>query len=322
VRKAAGTVRITGQLIDATTGAHLWADRFEDRLNDVFALQDKMTEGVVSAIIPTLYKAELDLSARRRPANLSAYDLYLRAQSHFFLMTREGVAEALQLSHRALELDPRYGLAAFVAGCCHMINIAQGWALDLKRETEEATRFFRLALSIDENDPDVLATVGFATSYLTDDFNTASEMVDRAVALNPNSAHAWNHRGQAYLLGGQCAEAVRSFERGIRLSPLDPYLYMSLAGMGFGLIELRRFDEAAAAARKALRQNQVFAATYHCLASALGHLGREAEVREVVSRLLELEPDFRISEWVKRGAQWGRYNKLVIEGVRKAGLPE
>jgi adenylate cyclase len=99
----------------------------------------------------------------------------------------------------------------------------------------------RLALSIDENDPDILATVGFATSFLTDDFNTASEMVDRAVALNPNSAHAWNHRGQAYLLGGQCAEAVRSFERGIRLSPLDPYLYMSLAGMGFGLIELRRF---------------------------------------------------------------------------------
>jgi adenylate cyclase len=322
VRKAAGTVRIAGQLIDATTGAHLWADRFEDRLDDIFALQDKITEGVVSAIAPAIYKAEIDLAARRRPASLSAYDLYLRAQSNFFLMTREGVAEALQLSHRALELDPRYGLAAFVAGCCHMINIAQDWAPDLKRETEKATHFFRLALSIDENDPDVLATVGFAKSFLTDDFNTAAEMVDRAVALNPNSAHAWNHRGQAYLLGGQCAESVRSFERGIRLSPLDPYLYMSLAGMGFGLIELRRFDEAAAAGRKALRQNQAFAATYHCLASALGHLGREAEMREVVARLLELEPKFRISEWVKRGAQWSKYNKLVIEGVRKAGLPE
>jgi adenylate cyclase len=325
VRKAAGTVRITGQLIDATTGAHLWADRFEGKLKDVFALQDKITEGVVSAITPTIYKAEIDLAARRRPASLSAYDLYLRAQSHFVLMTREGVAEALQLAYRALELDPRYGPAAYVAGSCHMFNVAQGWALDLERETEEATRFFRLALSIDENDPDVLATVGFATAFLTDDFNTAAEMVDRAVALNPNSAQAWNHRGQAYLLGGQCAEAVRSFERGIRLSPLDPYLHMSLAGMGFALIELRRFDEALAAARKALRQNKVYPTTYHCLASALGHLGhlgREAEVREVVSRLLELEPNFRISEWVKRGAQWHRHNKLVIEGVRKAGLPE
>jgi adenylate cyclase len=269
-----------------------------------------------------VYKAEIDLSARRRPASLSAYDLYLRAQSHFFLMTREGVAEALQLCHRALELDPRYGFAAFVAGCCHMINIAQGWALDLRRETEEATRLLRLALSIDENDPDVLATVGFATSYLTDDFHTATEMVDRAVALNPNSAHAWNHRGQAYLFGGQAAEALRSFERGIRLSPLDPYLHTSLAGMGFALIELRRFDEAVVVARKALRQNQDYAATYRCLASALGHLGREAEVRMVVSHLLELEPNFRISEWVKRGAQWHRHNQLVIEGVRKAGLPE
>ena len=322
VRKAAGTVRITGQLIDAATGAHLWADRFEGRLDDVFALQDKITEGVVSAITPTIYKAEIDQAARRRPASLSAYDLYLRAQSHFLVMTREGMAEAVQLAHRALELDPRYGLAAYVVGCCHMMNIAQGWVPDLKRETEEATRFFRWALSIDENDADVLATVGFATSFLTDDFTTAAEMVDRAVTLNPNSALAWNHRGQAYLLGGQCAEAVRSLERGIRLSPLDPYLYMSLAGMGFALIELRRFDEAVVAGRKAQRQNPTFPTTYHCLASALGHLGREAEAREVASRLLELEPSFRISEWVKRGAQWSRHNKLVIEGVRKAGLPE
>jgi adenylate cyclase len=321
VRKAAGTVRITGQLIDAATGAHLWADRFEDRLDDVFALQDKMTEGVVAAIIPTVYKAEIDQAARRRPASLSAYDLYLRAQSHFLLMTREGIAEALQLARRALEVDPRYGLAAYAVGCCHMLNVAQGWAVDLKRETGEATQFFRLALSIDANDPDVLATVGFATSFLTDDFNAAAEMVDRAVALNPNSAHAWNHRGQAYLLGGQCAEAVRSFERGIRLSPLDPLLYMTLSGTGFALIELRRFEEAVAAAQKALRQNQTFVGAYHCLASALGNLGREAEARKAASRLLELEPDFRISEWVKRGAQWHKHNLLVIEGVRKAGLP-
>src|SRR6266849_1288437 len=123
VRKAAETVRITGQLIDATTGAHLWADRFEGKLDDVFALQDKITEGVVSAIAPTVYKAEIDLAARRRPTNLSAYDLCLRAQPHFYSMTREGLAEALQLAHRALELDPRYGFAAFQAGSCHIFTI-------------------------------------------------------------------------------------------------------------------------------------------------------------------------------------------------------
>src|SRR5713226_2551013 len=322
VRKAAETVRITGQLIDATTGAHLWADRFEGKLDDVFALQDKITEGVVSAIAPTVYKAEIDLAARRRPTNLSAYDLCLRAQPHFYSMTREGLAEALQLAHRALELDPRYGFAAFQAGSCHIFIISQGWARDLNREIGEATRLLSLALSIDENDPDVLATVGCATSFLTEDFATATEMVDRAVALNPNSAVAWNQRGQAYLFGGQAAEALRSFERSIRLNPLDPMLYMTLAGMGIAFIELRRFDEAVAVARKAARQNQTYATTYSCLASALAHLGREAEVQKAVSRLLELEPNFRISEWVKRGAQWHRHNKLMIEGIRKAGLPE
>jgi adenylate cyclase len=322
VRKAAGMVRITGQLIDATTGAHLWADRFEGELDDVFALQDKVTEGVVSAIMPTVYKAEIDLAVRRRPTNLSAYDLCLRAQPHFYSMTHEGLAEALQLAHRALELDPRYGFAAYQAGSCHIFMIVQGWANDLNYEMGEVTRLLSLALSIDENDPDVLATVGFTTSYLTEDFATAAEMVDRAVALNPNSALAWNLRGQAYLFGGQAAEALRSFERTTRLSPLDPMLYTALAGMGIAFIELRRFDEAVAVARRAARQNQTYVTTYRCLASALAHLGREAEVHEVVSHLLELEPNFRISEWVKRGAQWHKHNKLMIEGIRKAGLLE
>jgi adenylate cyclase len=322
VRKAAGTVRITGQLIDAATGAHLWADRFEGSLADVFALQDKITESVVSAIAPTVYQAEIDLVARRRPTNLSAYDLCLRAQLHFYPMTREGLAEALQLTYRALELDPRYGFAAYIAGSCHMFIIAQGWARDLKREIGEATRLLSLALSIDENDPDVLAAVGCAMSFLTEDFATAAEMVDRAVALNPNSALAWSQRGHAYLFGGQAAEALRSFERTIRLSPIDPWLYMTLAAMGIALIELRRFDEAVAVARKAARQNQTYATTYRCLASSLAHLGREAEVQKVVSHLLEIDPNFRISEWVKRGAQWHKHNKLMIEGIRKAGLPE
>jgi adenylate cyclase len=322
VRKAAGSVRITGQLIDAATGAHLWADRFEGKLDDVFALQDKITEGVVSAIMPTVYKAEIDLAARRRPTNLSAYDLCLRAEPHFYSMTREGLAEALQLAHRALELDPRYGYAAFLAGSCHIFNITQGWARDLNREMKEVTRLLSLALSIDENDPDILATVGCVTSFLTEDTAAAAEMVDRAVALNPNSAFAWNQRGHAYLFGGQAAEAILSFERSIRLNPLDPMLYMTLAGMGIGFIELRRFDEAVAVARKAARQNQTFATAYRCLASALAHLGRDAEAQKAVSRLLEIEPDFRISEWLKRGAQWHRHNKLMIEGIRKAGLPE
>ena len=181
-------------------------------------------------------------------------------------------------------------------------------------------RLSRLALSIDENDPEALANVGRAAAYLSGDFDTAIEMVDRAVALNPNSARAWNARGQTYRYAAQAEEAIRSFERAIRLSPLDPMLYVTFAGMGIALIMLRRFDEAVAAAKRALRQNSTYSTTYRCLATALAHLGRQAEAQEAVARLLELEPDFCISEWVDRAGYL--QVQLFIDGLRKAGLPE
>ena len=319
VRKAAGKVRITGQLIDAATGAHLWADRFEGDLSDVFALQDRMTEGVISAIAPKLFETEIEL-ARRRPANLNAYDLFLQGIQHYYSMTPAGLAEALRLSYRALELDPRYGHAAALAGASIALNIGLGRAVDVKSEAEEAQRLLRLALSIDESDADTLSTAGWTTAFLSGDFDTAAEMVDRAVELNPNSAFAWNNRGWTYQYGGRDEEAVRSFERTIRLSPLDPLLYTTFTGMGIAFLKLQRFDEAVAAAKKALRKNQTFSTTYRCLAAALAHLGRDAEAREAAARLLELEPNFRISEWVARGGQW--QVQLFIDGLRKAGLPE
>jgi len=319
VRKAAGKVRMTGQLIDATTGAHLWADRFESDLSDVFALQDQMTEGVISAIAPKLFETEIEL-ARRRPANLNAYDLFLRGIQHYYSMTPAGLAEALRLSYRALEIDPRYGHAAALAGASIVLNIGLGRAVDLKSEAEEAQRLLRLALSIDERDADTLSTAGWATAYFSGDFDTATEMADRAVELNPNSAMAWNNRGWTYQYGGHGEEAVRSFAHTIRLSPLDPMLYTAFTGMGIAFLKLQRFDEAVAAAKKALRKNQTFSTTYRCLAAALAHLGRDAEAREAAARLLELEPNFRISEWVARGGQWQA--QLFIDGLRKAELPE
>ena len=138
--------------------------------------------------------------------------------------------------------------------------------------------------------------------------------------LNPNSSFAWEQRGWTYLIAGQPEEAIRSFERAIRLSPFDPLLFSTFTGMGVAFIGLGRFDEAVAAAKNALRKNPTFAPAYRCLASALAHLGREAEAREAVARLLELEPDFRISEWVARTGQWRA--QMYIDGLRKAGLPE
>jgi adenylate cyclase len=320
VRKASGKVRITGQLIDAVTGAHIWADRFERDLTDIFALQDEVTVAVVSAIQPKLLQTEIATATRRRPENLTAYDFYLRAMQQVYLTTREGVAEAIRLAHRALELDPRFGLVAALAGASHMRNVIWGYAADPQFDRKEAVRLFHLALSVDDGDPETLAWVSLTSAYVVGDCESEIEIADRAVALNPNSFGAWYCRGWVYLLAGLPEEAVRSFERAMRMSPVDPLLYRSFIGMAQAFVELRRFDEAIVAAQKALRQNPSHSSTYRCLASAFAHLGRDAEAREAAARVLETDPAFTISAWIARGGQTN--SKLLIEGLRKAGLPE
>jgi adenylate cyclase len=319
VRKASGKVRITGQLIDATNGAHIWADRFERDLTDVFALQDEVTVAVVSAIQPKLLQTEIAM-ARRRSENLTAYDFYLRALPQFYLSTREGIAEAIRLAHRALELDPQFGLVAALAGVCYMQSVLWGYAIDPKFERNEAIRLFRLALSVDEGDPDTLAAAALVSAFIVGDSESEIELADRAVALNPNSFQAWHSRGQVYRTAGLWEEAIRSFERAIRMSPVDPRLHTTFAVMGLAFIELRRFGEAIAAGKKAQRHNPSLPVAYRCLASAFAHLGRDAEAREAAMRMLELDPAFTISPLIA----WAGLAraKLFIEGLRKAGLPE
>jgi adenylate cyclase len=320
VRKASGKVRITGQLIDAVTGAHIWADTFERDLTDIFALQDEVTVAVVSVIQPKLLQTEIAMATRRRPENLTAYDCYLRAMQQFYLTTREGVAEAIRLAHRALELDPRFGLVAALAGNSHTQNVLFGYAADPQFDRKEAVRLLRLALSLDDSDPDTLAFASVISAFMVGDCESSVEMADRAVALNPNSFLAWGCRGQVYRIAGLPEEAIRSFEHAIRMSPVDPRLHLTFAGMGMAFIELRRFNEAIVAAKKAQRQSPSFSATHRCLAAAFAHLGRDAEAREAAARLLEVDPGFTISAWIDRGGQSNA--KLLIEGLRKAGLPE
>jgi adenylate cyclase len=158
------------------------------------------------------------------------------------------------------------------------------------------------------------------SAFMVGDCESAIEMADRAIALNPNSHRAWLNRGWVYRAAGQPEEALRSFERAIQMSPVDPELCQPLLGMGYAFIELRRFDEAIIAAKKAQRQNPSYLPAYRCLASAFAHLGRDAETREAVARMFETDPAFTISTWIARG---GTSNaKLTIEGLRKAGLPE
>jgi len=318
VRKASGKVRITGQLIDALTGAHIWADRFERDLTDVFALQDEVAASVVSAIQPKLLQTEIAIAMRRRAANFSAYDLYLRALQQFNLSSRDEVGEALRLADQALELEPQFGAVAALAGICRMQRVLFGYAIDTEFERKEAVRLVQLALSVDDSDPETLANAALVSAFLVGDCE--SEMVERAVALNPNSFLAWHCRGWVYRIAGHMEEALRSFERAARMSPVDTRQHLTFAAMGSAFIELRRFDEAIIAANKARRQSPSYSSSYRCLASAFAHLGRDTEAREAAARLLETDPSFTITTWIARGGQSN--SKLLIEGLRKAGLPE
>jgi TolB-like protein/Flp pilus assembly protein TadD len=319
VRKASGKVRIAGQLIDAVTGAHIWADRFERDLTDVFALQDEVTVAVVSAIEPKMLQTEIATAARRRPENLTAYDYYLRALPHYYLMTQEALAEAIRLADRALELDPRFGAVAALGGLCHMQNVVLGYVNDPQFDRKEAVRLAHLALSIDDGDPETLARASVISAFLVGDSEAEIEMADRAVALNPNSWSTWNGRGWVYNYAGLPEEAIRSFERAICMSPVDPRLSGTLTGIGQALIQLRRFDEAIVVLKKALRQNPFNSGTYRCLASAFAHLGQSVEAHAAAARVLEMDPALTISALIARVP---KNSKLFIEGLRKAGLPE
>ena len=316
VRKVGERVRIIGQLIDATTGMHLWADRFEGDLSDIFAFQDRITESVVSTIAPKMLQIEVDLAVRR-PSSLSAYDLCLRALPHFNALTRNGTVEALRLLSRALETEPRCGLAARLIGSCHFVNIFNLWAVDPKTEIAEGYRFLRLALSIDGDDDAAWGVLGLATAFISDNDAAAKQMVDRAVALNPNAYLGWYYRGCCFI-DGQPEEAIRSFERCIRISPFDPSLVLPFTGMGFAFIHLSRFDEAVIAAKNAIQRKQNYAPAHRCLAAALTELGRDAEARIAVAHVLEMEPDFRLSKLPARHLR----DPIIINTFRKAGFPE
>ncbi|MCG2645802.1 MULTISPECIES: adenylate/guanylate cyclase domain-containing protein [Bradyrhizobium] len=210
LRKAGDRVRITGQLIDASTGAHVWADKLDGDLRDIFALQDQVAEKVAAVIEPNIKRAEIEGAAKRRPESLNAYDTYLRALPRYYSLTKEGFEEALSLCYRALDMDSRYTAAARLAAEVLGVKVAQGWSSDVKADYAEAFRLGRLALTIDDTDPDSLAQWGRGVAAFSDDYDAAKDAVDRAVALNPNSARAWTNRGWTYRYMKDVDEAVTS----------------------------------------------------------------------------------------------------------------
>jgi TolB-like protein/Tfp pilus assembly protein PilF len=252
VRKAGNHVRITGQLVDALTGAHLWADRFDGGLEDIFDLQDNVTASVVGAIFPKLEQAEIERAKHKPTSNLEAYDYYLQGMAKFYQLTREAHSEALRLFYKSIELDPHSASAYSMAAFSHVLRKSGGWMTDRVHESAETARLAGRALALSKDDAVVLSTAGFALAFVVHELDAGAAFIDRALVLNPNLAAAWWSSGWIRIWLGKPASAIEHLARAMRLTPLDPRIDAMRIGMAHAHLLAGRYDEASSWAEKAL----------------------------------------------------------------------
>ena len=319
VRKAGNRVRITAQLLEAETGAHLWADRYDGKLEDVFDLQDQITEKVVGVVEPSLRQSEIERSRRKRPENLDAYDLYLRALPHMASVMPPDARIAAGFLEDALKLDPNYAAAHAFLAWCHEICFMRG-GFD-EADKIAGLRHARIAIASGTDDATALATAAFVIGYLSKDHKAALSAIERALSLNPSSAAALYWGALIHAYSGNSAAATAYANRALRLSPFDPVAFVAHAALGHVAVHEARYDEAASHYAKAVQANPHFSTLYFAQAVALALAGRLEEARPIVGQLLELAPDFRSSAFFEHIETRALTDKF-IEGARLLGLPE
>ncbi|MFK0310112.1 winged helix-turn-helix domain-containing tetratricopeptide repeat protein [Pseudomonas sp. NPDC090233] len=322
VRKAGERLRITGQLIDATTGEHLWAERFEGRLDDLFELQDQVAESVVGAIAPQLERAEIERAKRKPTDSLCAYDYYLRGTAKLHNGTREAIDQALPLFYQAIARDPEFASAYGMAAWCYFWRKLNGWMLDRAEEIAEGARLARLAVELGRDDAVALTRGGHALGHLAGDLDGGIALLDRARLLNPNLAPAWYLGGILRALRGETQTAIDNLTHAARLSPLDPEMFRMQVGMALAHFFAGRLDEAVEWADKALGNLPSLLAAVALLAASHALSGRMESARQAMARLRTLDAELRVStlrQWlpIYRDADLAR----LAEGLKLAGLP-
>ena len=323
IRKAANPVRITGQLIDATTGAHLSADRFDGNIEDIFDLQDQITASVVGAIAPKLEQAEIERAKRKPTENLDAYDYFLRAMASFYQRNREANENALRLFYKAIEFDPDFAAAYGMAAWCHAWRKLSGWMTDRVQEISEGRRLAWRAVESGKENAVALARGGHALALLVGDLDSGVAFIDRALALDPNFARAWNASGWVRAYRGELEVAIEHQARAMRLSPLDPVLYHMQVGTAYAHMLAGRFDEASMWAERAFRVEPNYHPAAIVTAASNALAGRLEEASRAMERLREIDPALRISNLrdrhpIRCPMDLARF----ADGLRKAGLPE
>jgi len=321
VRRAASRMRITGQLIDATTGAHIWADRVEGTLENVFDLQDQMTESIAGAIAPQLERAEIERAAHRPTED--AYDYYLRGMASFHRATREAIDRALPSFYKAIELDPDYAAAYGMAAWCVFWRKLNGWLGDRATQIAEGARLARRAVELGKNDAVALTRGGHALGHFGGELNGCIALVDKALVLNPNLAAAWYLGAFQRIARGEPDIAIERFQHAMRLSPLDPEMARMQTGMALAHMLAGRFDMALSWAEKALRELPDFALATAVVATSQALAGRMEAAQRAARHLHQLNPELRpanLQDWIP--FRRPQDLDLLGDGLRKAGLPE
>jgi adenylate cyclase len=321
IRRAGSRVRISGQLVDAISGHHVWTDRFEGDMSDIFDLQDKVTESVVGAVEPSIRLEEIK-QARMKPTDyIGAYDLYLRALPRFYSMTREGFADVRRLTNEALSIDPGFTLAKALGAYIRSLSVSQCW--HEPDDIRVAVRMAREVLADARDDPTSLRFAAQVIAYSAKDYETALDTIERSLLLNPNSAQGYTGSGWVNAHSGRPLVAIEHFHRAMRLSPVDPEKGIALSGIGMSYLMLERYEEALAWGERALREMPNYGSSHRVVIMALVKLNRPDEAQAAARRLMEAFPTYtlglqrQINPWRDKV-----FAERYVEALGIAGVPE
>jgi len=320
VQKAGNRIRIIVQLIETEGGAHVWAGRYDGTTDDIFDLQDQITEQVAGALQPSIRIAEIERVRRKRPQDLGAYGYTMRAMPHVWALEKEESGKALDLLDKALAIDPDYPLALSLAGWCHAQRSVYQWAEDIGQSQAHALSLAERAAAISSDDPLILAVLGAVHTFVRN-HGTARVLLERAVSIDPNAAWAWSRLGWLDNYADRPDQAIEKFERALRLSPLDPANFNNHVGIASAHEVAERYDEAAGMYRRALEEQPHALWIYRNLASSLAGAGRMAEAREAFAQVMRAYPELTAAKFRHAMVFSSTTLDRIVANLQKLGLP-
>lgn len=320
VQKAGNRIRIIVQLIETEGGAHVWAGRYDGTTDDIFDLQDRITEQVAGALQPSIRIAEIERARRKRPQDLGAYGYTMRAMPHVWALEKEESGKALDLLDKALAIDPDYSLALSLAGWCHAQRSVYQWAEDVVQSQARALSLAESAAAISSDDPLILAVLGAVHTFVRN-HGTARVLLERALAIDPNAAWAWSRLAWLDNYADRPDQAIEKFERALRLSPLDPANFNNHVGIGSAHEVAERYDEAAAMYRRGLEEQPHALWIYRNLASSLAGAGRMAEAREAYTQVMRAYPNLTAARYRRAMVFSSTALDRMVANLQKLGLP-